>query len=98
MADQIKMDYAMMDEMKQSFLKGAETLEEVRHIINEILQSAEEGALLGDGGAAFSEALSTSLAGSVNRMYLKFTELAQDIQGAVDDMRSADDSSAGMMG
>jgi uncharacterized protein YukE len=98
MADELKMDYAMMDSMRQSFLNGADMLEDVRKAILQISEAAEEGALVGDGGDAFVEALNYNLASSVSDLFLKFRELADDIEGAVEDMRSADESSAGTMG
>lgn len=98
MPDELKMDYEMMEAMRQSFENGADQLEEVRVRINQIAEMSEEGALVGKGGTKFQEALTYNLASSVQHLYDKFKELAGDIEGAVSDMRDADESSASTMG
>lgn len=95
MSEIIKMDYPLMEEMKAVFTQGAQQLEDTAREMQNIAAALEDGALLGRGGEAFSSALRERLTLSINKLKEKFEELAQDVQGAMDDMRSADTQASG---
>ena len=54
----------------------------------------EEGALLGRGGEAFTDAIRSKLCPAIMRLDDKFQELAGDVQKAIDYMQQADKTSA----
>lgn len=91
MSDIIKMEYDLMEEMKRTFLQGVEQLQDTSQEMQNIANSLEDGALLGRGGTAFVDAIRSKLCPAIARLADKFKELAGDIQGAVDDMKRADE-------
>jgi WXG100 family type VII secretion target len=91
MQDEIKMEYPLMEEMKRTFQSGREQLQETLTELNSIADKMEQGALLGDAGSAFSEAVRGTLTSAVNKLNEKFEELEGDIQHAVDQMRQAEE-------
>ena len=93
MSDIIKMNYGLMEEMHQAFNRGVEQLEDTLREMQSIANELEDGALLGRGGAAFTDALRSKLSPSITRLSDKFQELALDIQNAMGDIREADSSS-----
>ena len=95
MAEQIKMNFAMMEDMAQAFGDGAQTLETTLSEINNIAGMLEDGGLLGEAGDAFASACRGSLAGSVSRLKDTFDEMRNDIIAAKEEMESADSSSKG---
>ena len=96
--DVIKMDYGLMQQMSQTFLQGVEQMENTMQEMQSIANDLEDGALLGRGGAAFTEAIRDKLCPAISRLTDKYQELAEDIAKAMDDMQSADSQSAGLMG
>jgi len=96
MSDIIKMDYGMMEEMSQTFAQGVEQLQDTMQAMQSIANDFEDGALLGRGGVAFTEAVRDKLCPAISRLTEKFEELAQDVQKAMDDMKSADTSTERM--
>jgi WXG100 family type VII secretion target len=96
MSDIIKMDYGMMEEMSQTFAQGVEQLQDTNQVMQTIASDFEDGALLGAGGQAFTEAIRDSLCPAISRLTEKFQELSQDVQKAMDDMKSADTSTERM--
>jgi len=96
MSDIIKMDYGLMEEMKQTFLQGVEQLEDTMQEMQSIANTLEDGALLGRGGDAFTESIRGKLSPAIARLTDKFTELAGDVEKAMGDMRSADASTERM--
>ena len=95
MSEQIKMDYALMDDMARVFGEGAQTLESVGKQVGSIAQELQDGGLLGQAGEAFVDALSTRLAPAIARLQDKLTELKQDIVAAKQDMADADSTAVG---
>jgi uncharacterized protein YukE len=67
-------------------------MQAMQSVANEI----EDGALLGRGGTAFTEAIRGKLCPAISRLTDKFQELAEDINKAMEDMRSADTSTERM--
>jgi WXG100 family type VII secretion target len=96
MSDIIKMDYGLMEDMSQTFKQGVEQLQDTNQVMQNIANELEDGALLGRGGVAFTEAIRGKLCPAIARLTEKFEELAGDIQKAMDDMRSADTSTERM--
>lgn len=96
MSNEIKMDYGLMEDMNRTFLQGVEQLQDTMQAMQNIANQMEDGALLGQGGAAFTEALRDKLSPAISRLIEKFEELAGDINKAMEDMRSADESSERM--
>lgn len=92
----IKMDYGLMEDMNRTFSQGVEQLQDTMQAMQHIATEMEDGALLGQGGAAFTDALRDKLSPAISRLIEKFEELAADINAAVEDMRSADESSQRM--
>jgi WXG100 family type VII secretion target len=93
MSDIIKMDYGLMEEMSQTFLRGVEQLENTMQEMQSIANALEDGALLGRGGAAFTDSIRGKLCPAIARITDKFNELAGDVQKAMADMKSADATS-----
>lgn len=98
MAERIKMNFDMMEEMAQAFGDGAQTLESTLSEINSIAGMLEDGGLLGEAGDAFASACRGPLAGSISRLKDTFDEMRSDVIAAADEMRSADSSSKGYYG
>jgi WXG100 family type VII secretion target len=91
MTDIIKMDYGAMQEMAQIFQQGAQQLEETMREMQNVASTLEDGALLGQGGEAFSDAINGTLTQALNRLRDKYAELQQDILQAMRDMQDSDD-------
>lgn len=93
---EIKMDYGLMEDMNRTFLQGVEQLQDTMQAMQNVANEMEDGALLGRGGTAFTEAIRGKLCPAISRLTDKFQELAEDIQKAMEDMKSADSSSERM--
>jgi WXG100 family type VII secretion target len=93
---EIKMDYGLMEDMNRTFLQGVEQLQDTMQAMQNVANEMEDGALLGRGGTAFTEAIRGKLCPAISRLTDKFQELAEDIQKAMEDMKSADTSSERM--
>ncbi len=95
MSDIIKMDYPLMQQMSQTFQQGGEQLQDTMQEMQNVANMLEEGALLGQGGTAFTEAVRNALCPAIARLTEKFRELDNDIQVAMQRMQEADQASAG---
>ena len=89
MTDEIKMEYALMDEMKSTFKQGEEQLQDTLSEMQNLASMLEDGALLGDAGTAFTEAIRSKLSPAIQRLVTKFSDMQKDIQYNVDQMRQA---------
>lgn len=96
MADIIKMDYGMMADMNRTFLQSVEQLQDTMQQMQTIATALEDGALLGRGGVAFTDAIRGKLAPAIGRLTEKFNELAQDINDASSAMQDADKNTESM--
>ena len=92
----IKMEYARMEEMAKTFQTGAEQLKETMSQMMSIANQLQDGALLGQGGAAFADAIRNKLCPAISRLESKFMELQKDVNGAMNDMKQADSTSKGL--
>jgi WXG100 family type VII secretion target len=95
MADVIKMDYGLMEDMAKSFKDSSQQLQEIKSAMQSIAQTMEGGALLGAGGQAFASAIREQLLPAITRLGEKLDQLSADVKGAEDDMKQADSTSKG---
>lgn len=93
---EIKMDYGLMEDMNRTFLQGVEQLQDTMQAMQSVANEMDDGALLGRGGTAFTEAIRGKLCPAISRLTDKYQELAEDIQKAMEDMKSADTSTERM--
>jgi len=96
--NKIKMEYARMEEMAKTFQQGSEQLKDTLAQMQSIASTLENGALLGQGGSAFSDAIRNKLCPSISRLEQKFLELQKDVLSAMKDMQAADATSQRIMG
>lgn len=95
MADEIKLVYATAEDMIHTFEKGVEQLEKTMQEMQALAGQLEGGALLGQGGQAFTEAIRGKLCPAIGRLDDKFKELAGDVHKAIEYMQQADRTSKG---
>lgn len=96
MSDEIKMDYGLMEDMSKTFQQSVEQLQDTMQAMQNVANELEDGALLGRGGDAFTDAIRNKLAPAISRLTEKMQELAEDVNKAMEDMRSADTSTERM--
>jgi WXG100 family type VII secretion target len=92
MSDQIRLNYPAMEEMVKHFRNVAQKLNDTQQLALKIAAGMADGALVGDTGDQFSEALNSHFTPALRRLQDKFVELSQDVQSAMNDMRDADKS------
>jgi WXG100 family type VII secretion target len=95
MSDVIRMDYDLMREMSTVFRQGSEQLQDTMSEMQSIANQMEAGALIGQGGDAFVDALRGKLSPAIQRLVDKFEELDHDVLVAMSEMQDADSESAG---
>jgi uncharacterized protein YukE len=95
MTDEIKLVYATAEDMIHTFQQGVEQLQDTYKEMQSVASMMDEGALLGRGGEAFTDAIRSKLCPAIMRLDDKFKELATDVQKAIDYMQQADKTSAG---
>lgn len=96
MSDEIKMDYGLMEDMSKTFQQSVEQLQDTLQAMQNVANELEDGALLGRGGDAFTEAIRNKLSPAISRLTEKMQELSEDVNKAMEDMRSADSSTERM--
>lgn len=89
MADKIKVNYPMLEDMAKHCDKVHEQMQALASQAKAWGTQMQNGALQGAPGDAFVGALQI-LANKVNAIGEKFTEEAGDIRGAISDMQAAD--------
>jgi len=95
MTDVLKMNYAQMQQMQRLLTSSAAEVHNLEGDVKSIAATLEGGALLGQAGQAFGDKLKGKLSHSLDNLASKYTELAGDIGGAMQDMQQADGQSAG---
>lgn len=90
MSDEIKVDYAKLEEMATHCGKVAEALRQTVEKAKKAGGEMTNGALIGTVGDTFNAALTGPFAKSVTQLADKFDEVKDDIKRAMDDMRKAD--------
>jgi WXG100 family type VII secretion target len=92
--DIIKLDYPKAEEMRKTFKAGAEQIETTLKEMKAIANKLKEGALLGDGGKAYAEAIQSQLCPSLVKLQAKYKEMDKDVADAVNLMKQSDRESA----
>ena len=87
--DKIKLNYEQADHMAKTFKQGSQQLQQTMQEMTKIAQMLEEGALLGQGGQAFVEAIQSKLCPSLKKLSEKYTELEGDVHAAIKFMQQA---------
>jgi WXG100 family type VII secretion target len=95
MTEEIKLVYQTAEDMIQTFAKGKEQLEKTNQVMKGIAQQLNGGALLGQGGEAFEDAIQGKLCPAIDRLTNKFEELMGDVKKAIEYMQEADRTSQG---
>lgn len=93
---EIRMEYGLMDDMSRTFLQGVEQLQDTLQAMQTVANEMEDGALLGRGGVAFTEAIRGKLCPAIAKLSEKFKELSDDVLKAMQDMQEADTETQGM--
>ncbi len=79
----VKMNYNSMEKMAQAFKEAHQQLDESMREMKKLAKMMGDGALVGDGGTAFQDAINNKLLKRMNQLYQKMGELEGDINGAV---------------
>jgi WXG100 family type VII secretion target len=93
--NEIKLNYELAEEMVRIFKQSVEQLQDTMQEMQSVANTLEEGALLGRGGAMFTDAIRGRLCPSISRLTEKFEELAGDVNVAINEMREADQETSG---
>lgn len=83
----VRMNYGSMDEMKKAFHQAHEQLETTRAEMEKVAKLMEDGALVGQAGDAFKNAIRSTLMKRIQVIAAKMREMEGDIQGAVEATR-----------
>ncbi len=79
----VKMNYNSMEKMAQAFKEAHQQLDESMREMKKMAKMMGDGALVGDGGSAFQEAINSKLLKRMRQLHKKMGELEGDINGAV---------------
>lgn len=93
MAEEIKLVYATAEDMIRIFDQGVQQLHETEREMQGVASRLQEGALLGQGGTAFDDAIRGKLCPAIARLAQKFQELSGDVHKAIEYMQEADRTS-----
>ncbi|MBP8251182.1 MAG: WXG100 family type VII secretion target [Herpetosiphon sp.] len=93
--DEIRLVYESAENMIKAFQQGVEQLQDTMQEMQSIANTLEQGALLGEGGRAFVDAIRSQMAPSLSKLTDKFNELAGDVQAAITFMQQSDQEAAG---
>lgn len=88
----LQMDYDALEDMARTFRASAQQLDELTMVMMGVAAQMEDGALIGETGDEFINALRGQLTPSVNRLRDKFNELESDLMNAVAVMRDGVDT------
>lgn len=89
MAEKIRVNYPALEDMARRCMDAAARLRQTAALGNQTAQEFQNGAMVGEFGERFCEALGI-FQSKVNQLADKFEEEAGDIQKAMGDMRTAD--------
>lgn len=89
MAEKIRVNYPALEDMSKQCSQAAQRLRQTTNMANQIAQQMQNGAMMGEFGDVFVQALQIFQA-KVNKLSDKLAEEASDIQQAMNDMRQAD--------
>ncbi len=94
----VQMDYDMMEEMGRLFKEASQHMEDLTRAMQDIATRLEDGALQGQAGQLFAEALRNNLSTRIGTLRDKLDELSMDIYAAMTDMYDADQRGAAGFG
>jgi uncharacterized protein YukE len=86
------MSYPDVLDMAATFRAASQQLDETMMLMVGIAAQMEGGALIGEAGDEFGDALRNKLNKSLQRLQDKFNELDKDLRGAVEYMRDGVDT------
>jgi len=86
----IKLNYPEMERMAAQCIKAQQRLQDTVKLAQSISQDMQNGALVGDAGEAFTNALQQAFIPAVNRLADKFEEISKDIKLAISEMKTQD--------
>lgn len=87
MSPDVQMDYDAMEDMASTFGQSAQQLDETIMVFTGVAAEMENGALIGEAGDEFVDAIRGKLNPSLGRLRDKMEELQKDISAAVAYMR-----------
>jgi len=79
----VKMNYGSMEKMQSAFKQAHTQLNESMTEMKKLAKMMEDGALVGDGGTAFMDAINRKLMKRMKALHEKMMQMEKDIQGAV---------------
>ncbi len=79
----VRMNYESMEKMAMEFDAAVAQLDDTMTDMNNIVQMMEGGALLGQGGETFRDAITSQLAPNLNQLRDKLAEMSGDVTAAV---------------
>lgn len=79
----VKMNYGSMDKMKTAFKQAHTQLNNSMDQMKSLAQMMQNGALQGDAGAAFVNAINRTLMKRMKALHEKMMQMEKDIQEAV---------------
>jgi WXG100 family type VII secretion target len=94
MADKIRVNYPALEDMAKQCDQAAQRIHQTASMANQIAQQMQNGALQGEFGDIFVQALGVFQT-KVNKLADKLSEEAGDIRGAMSDMQAADNAAGG---
>jgi len=95
MPEEIRLVIPTAEDMIKTFVEGVNVLQETNSRMEKVAGSLEGGALLGQGGTAFTEAIRGKLCPAISKLEEKFQELAKDVKQAIDFMEESDQEAKG---
>lgn len=90
-----RMVHSQMTAMADAFKQAAQTLKQTQDTSKKISKMLADGALLGDGGKEFENAINTKLLKALTTLESKMTQLQSDIKKAQDANREAEGTARG---
>jgi WXG100 family type VII secretion target len=94
MVDKIRVNYPALEDMAKHCDQAAQRIRQTASMANQIAQQMQNGAMQGQFGDIFVQALGVFQT-KVNKLADKFTEEAGHIRGAMSDMQAADNAAGG---
>jgi WXG100 family type VII secretion target len=79
----VRMNYDSMERMEKAFHRAHQQVQDSMREMEKLAKMMEDGALQGEGGDAFREAIQSKLLRRMKVLAEKLQELEQDIRGAV---------------
>lgn len=90
MSDKISMNYEQVDDMIRALQQAIEQLQNTNTETDSIAAALEDGALIGDGGAAMCDALRGRLSPAVDRLIERFEQMIQMVEREKQQLMDAD--------